>query len=147
MTITFFGHRDAPISIKPILKETIINLIQNNEAKNFYVGNNGAFDNMVIQILLEIKREFPQIDFAVVLAYLPQKQDFSLTYTKNTIYPEELEFVPKRYAINKRNIWMIEHSDTIITFVNNPFGKAAYFKNIAEKRGKSIINIRNYMLS
>lgn len=145
MTITFFGHRDAPESVKPILKKIILNLINEHKAKMFYVGNNGAFDDMVIQALSEIKKDFPKINFFVVLAYMPKDNTHIKSYIEHTVYPEELAFVPKRYAIIKRNIWMIEHADTIITFVNNPFGKATHFKNVAEKKGKNIINICSYI--
>ena len=44
MVCTFFGHRDAPYEIEHILRETVENLIKNENVKLFYVGNNGRFD-------------------------------------------------------------------------------------------------------
>lgn len=46
MKCAFFGHRDAPSSIKPRLGEAIFNLISNG-VDEFYVGNNGNFDLIV----------------------------------------------------------------------------------------------------
>ena len=42
MTVTFFGHRNTPDSVQPILKKTLIQLIVNEDADTFYVGNRGA---------------------------------------------------------------------------------------------------------
>ena len=35
---TFFGHRDCPSSIKPKLREALIDLIENHTVDMFYVG-------------------------------------------------------------------------------------------------------------
>ena len=44
---TFFGHRDTPKKIEPILKSTLIDLIENKKVDLFYIGNQGNFDYMV----------------------------------------------------------------------------------------------------
>ena len=36
---------------------------------------------------------------------------------------------------------MIEKSDYVVTYVHHSFGGAAQFKEIAEKKGKIVINI------
>ena len=141
MTCTFFGHRNTPKEVEPILISTLKDLIENKNVKNFYVGNHGDFDFLVIKTLKKLKIQYPHISYSVVLAYLPQKKnvsdslDFSLT-----IYPDGLEKVPYRLAIVKRNQWMIEHSDMAVVYVRNSFGGAAQFKELAEKRGKMVIN-------
>ena len=38
---TFFGHRTAGKEIEPIVKSTLIELIEKNSVDTFYVGNNG----------------------------------------------------------------------------------------------------------
>ena len=58
-----------------------------------------------------------------------------------TVYPEGLEAVPPRYAIDKRNRWMLQQSDVVVTYVTVPFGGAAKFKLLAEKTGRAVINI------
>ena len=44
---TFFGHKDTPQEIEPILKKFLLELIENKGADIFYVGNQGNFDTMV----------------------------------------------------------------------------------------------------
>ena len=46
MICTFFGHKDTPQNILPVLRTVIIDLIQNKNVDLFYVGNNGNFDFM-----------------------------------------------------------------------------------------------------
>lgn len=72
---TFFGHRDCPSSIKPKLREALIDLIENHTVDMFYVGQQGAFDSMVRSVLKELVSLYPHINYAVVLERLPPKRD------------------------------------------------------------------------
>ncbi|MEE1279571.1 MAG: hypothetical protein UHH95_01925 [Oscillospiraceae bacterium] len=142
MTVTFFGHRDAPQNIQFALREILVNLIKHNNADLFYVGNQGGFDFIVRKTLKELQGEFPDIRYYVVLAYMPeQKKEFDLSDYSDTIYPDGLESTPPRFAIAKRNQWMIKQADIVITYVNYIVGGAAKYKELAEKKGKRVINI------
>ena len=71
---TFFGHRDCPETIKPKLREVLVDLITNHGVDMFYVGHQGQFDAYVRSALKKLKQEYPQINYAVVLAYIPGKK-------------------------------------------------------------------------
>ena len=71
---TFFGHRDCPETVKTKLREVLVDLITNHDVGMFYVGNQGKFDAYVRSELKKLKQEYPQINYAVVLAYMPGKQ-------------------------------------------------------------------------
>ena len=73
MTVTFFGHRNTPSFVELLLKKTLRELIENGSADMFYIGNEGAFDWMAYDTVKELKKEYPFIEYKVVLAYL-QKQ-------------------------------------------------------------------------
>ena len=135
---TFFGHRDCPDSVKPELLAAIENLITEKHVKTFYVGNHGNFDRLAASLLRDLAILRPDIKCYVVLAYLPTKA-YNDSY--ESIFPEGIEDVPKRFAIDFRNHWMIEKSDYVITHVNRNFGGAAKAKNYAEKHGRVVINI------
>ena len=139
MTVTFFGHKDTPKEIEPTLRTTLVDLIENHGATKFYVGNNGNFDTMVRRHLEDLSRTYP-ITYNVVLAYLPTKKSEYDDYT-NTILPDGIETVPKRFAISWRNKWMIEQADIVVTYVTHSFGGAAQFKALAERQGKTIIEL------
>lgn len=139
MTVTFFGHKDTPKEIEPTLRTTLVDLIENKNVTVFYVGNNGNFDTMVRRQLKNLSQTYP-ITYNVVLAYLPTKKGEYDDFT-NTIYPEGIETVPKRFAISYRNKWMVEQSDVVVTYVSHSFGGAAKFKEMAEKQGKIVIEL------
>ncbi len=142
MVCTFFGHRTAPDSIRPILHNTLIDLIENKGVDTFYVGNQGGFDSMVKKELKQLTAIYPHIKYSIVLAYIPGKRDeFDITDYSDTVYPDGLESVPLRFAIDKRNRMMIEWSDIVVTYVCYSSGGAAKFKEIAEKKGKQVINL------
>ncbi len=139
MTVTFFGHKDTPKEIEPTLRTTLVDLIENHGATEFYVGNNGSFDTMVRHQLEELSQVYP-ITYNIVLAYIPTKKSEYDDYT-NTILPEGIESVPKRFAISYRNKWMLEQSDIVVTYVTHTYGGAAQFKEMAERQGKMVIEL------
>ena len=140
---TFFGHRECPDSIKIKLREVLIDLITNHDVDMFYVGNQGQFDSIVLSVLRELKKKFPQINFAVVLAYMPGKQTEYDDYS-NTMLPEGIESVHPRYAISWRNNWMLRQSDCVVTYITHSWGGAAQYTEKARNEGKTIFNTGNY---
>lgn len=144
MTVTFFGHSQTPQSVQPLLQKVIFDLVENNGAKNFYIGNHGNFDLMAKKSLQEIKLHYCDITYTVVLAYLPAKPDEYTDYS-DTVYPEDIENVPPRFAICRRNEWMIERSDVVITYVKHQYGGAAKYKQLAERKGKKVIELAELM--
>lgn len=136
MTVTFFGHKVMPYDISLLIRKTLIQLIQEKNAYNFYVGNNGMFDETVCKILKDIKYIYPQIRYAIVLAYHPSSKNDKTQTHENTIVPEGIERTPPKYAICARNKWMIEQADTVITYVMGNTGGAARYKALAKKRAK-----------
>ena len=137
---TFFGHRDCPDDIKPRLCEVLVDLIENHSVDMFYVGNHGRFDAIVRGVLQDLQREYPQINYAVVLAYMPGKQteydDFS-----DTMLPEGIEAVHPRYAISWRNNWMLKQSDYVVTYITHSWGGAAQYAAIAKRLGLCVFEI------
>lgn len=141
LTCTFFGHKDIREEVEPTLRSTLIDLIENKNVRKFYVGSHGGYDYMVRRLLIELKEIYP-IDYAVVLAYLPgKKYDPEIESPTDTILPDGIESVPRKFAINYRNKWMIEQSDYVVTYVKHTIGGASQFKELAEKKKKIIINI------
>ncbi len=138
MTVTFFGHRTIPNEVRPLLKKTLIDLIEQHGADTFLVGNQGEFDALVAHTLQELSHQYTHIKTTVVLAYMPVK---NVICRFPTVYPDGLENTPKRFSIPARNRWLIDNSDTIVTYVKHTFGGAYQFKELAEKKNKCVINL------
>ena len=136
---TFFGHSDCNRLDEDVLQRTIEDLIAQG-VDTFYVGNHGNFDSAVFSCLMRLKDTYPRISFAVVLAYLPiQKSEYD-HYHGYSMYPE-IEEGPQRFAIERRNKWMIQASDWCIVQIDRAFGGAYKFARMAKNRGLQVINL------
>ena len=122
MTVTFFGHGDLQYDkvveeeTKKYLKELII-----NGADKFLLGGNGNFDNMCSKIINELKIQYPKIKSILVISYLNKK--YNTDKYDETIYPP-LESTPLKFAIIKRNQWMVQNSEIIVAYVKHSWGGA-----------------------
>ena len=114
MTCTFFGHRDFPREMQPALQMQIADLIAQKGADRFYVGNQGGFDFAVLQALRACKAIYPQIEYSVVLAYMPRGTGSCLCGCKSRrkatflrkiaeIAPRALTFRQKKGILGKSN--------------------------------------------
>ena len=139
-TCCFFGHREVMHNIRPKLIAIIENLITETGVTEFYVGHQGQFDSMVYSVLKELKVKYPHIRYIVVLAYMPDEH-IKEVYGEDTLFPDGLESVPKRFAISIRNDWMIQHSDYAVCYVHKITGGAAKFREKAEKKGLQIVDV------
>ncbi len=139
MICTFFGHRDTPDSIKNSLKDAILNLSSTQGVKTFYVGNNGNFDYIVQSVLKEISDNDTSINYLIVLSNLCEKVDCN--QIRNTIFPEELDSVPPRFAISKRNEWLIKNSDFTIVYLRNTVTNTYKWVEKSKRKGLKVINL------
>lgn len=131
---TFFGHRQCPDIIKQHLRMVLLELIDRG-VDLFYVGNQGQFDAMVRHVLRELSQQYPNIRYAVVLAYLPTGRE----QADDTMFPEGLETVHPRYAISRRNEWMLREADFVVAYVTHGWGGAAQY--VKRAKGKVVINL------
>ena len=136
-TVTFFGHSDAPKRIEPTLRLALVDLIEKKNSNLFYVGNQGNFDAMVRRQLEDLAQTYP-ITYKIVLAYMPGKNDEP---DEHTVLPEGLETVPRRFAISRRNKWMLDQADTVVTYVTHPSSGAYQMKETAIEKGKTVIEL------
>ena len=137
MVVTFCGHSTVHPRepVETWLRETVAALIARG-ADKFYLGGYGAFDLMAASVVWELKKGRPDIASVLVLPYLDRK--VCADNYDYTTYPP-LETVPKRFAISKRNEWMIQNSDVAVAYVTHDWGGAAATLKFAERKGKGII--------
>ena len=135
---TFFGHRTVTHNIREKLFSQISYLIESCGVDTFWVGHQGSFDETVISVLESIKKVYPCISCNIVLSNLHEANNSS--FDLDTVFPEELEGSIPRFAIDKRNRWMIEHSDFAITYVMRD-GGAKKYKDILLKKNKTVIEL------
>lgn len=105
-------------------------------ADEFYLGGYGEFDILSALVLRELKQKHGHIRIILVLPYL--NSSIMTRGYDETIYPP-LESVPKRFAILRRNEWMVRESDVVIAYVNHGWGGAAKTLQYARRKRKTII--------
>ena len=104
------------------------------------IGHQGQFDAYVHRELKRLKQEYPQINYAVVLAYMPgiktEYDDYS-----DTMLPEGIEAVHTHYAISWRNNWMLRQSEYVVTYITHSWGGAFQYAEKAKQQKRNVINI------
>ncbi len=141
----FLGHRNCPKNIKEKLFLEIEYLIVNEKVDTFYVGTQGEFDRLVYETLCELDKKH-KIKTIVVLAYLGRKDEYIDYDTQKTVFPDCVAKSPPRFAINKRNHYMIQNADYLICFLDNPYSNTYTFVQTAAKRKMKIINLGSFLI-
>lgn len=137
MNCTFFGHKNAPESIVASIEKEIVSLIDIG-VNSFYVGNNGNFDYFVQNTLKKLSYTY-DISYLIVLSRV---DEIALGGEQAaTVFPEKLDFSIPKFAISKRNEWLIKKCDIAIVYVKNRYSNSYKWLERAQKKGLKIINI------
>ncbi len=137
MIVTFCGHSDVSdlVKVEKWLFDTTEDLIIKG-ARTFYLGGYGQFDSLCKQVLLKHKKKYPDIELILIVPYL--NHNMITDGYEVTIYPE-IENTPPKFAIVKRNKWMVEKSDIVVAYVIHNFGGAYGTLKYAKTKKKNII--------
>lgn len=153
MTISFLGHSSISCKEKAetVVKEQLLNIIREDEHITCYNGGYGEFDDICARVCRELKKIHPHIELVYVTPYIrlsdqikiKEMQDMGMC--DSSIYPP-IEKVPFKFAISKRNEWMVCNSDIIIAYVNRRHGGAYKSLQIAKRKKKKIVNIVDFLI-
>ena len=145
MIVTFCGHSSF-VATKEAERKMLLYLSTISGDVDFYLGGYGDFDELCARVCRTIKDARPCCELAFVSPYLTQAQQTKIKYMldhhlyDSSVYPP-LENVPLRFAINKRNEWMINQADLVIAYVDHTFGGAYKTLQYAKRKKKRIINL------
>ena len=144
MNIAFFGHKDFHDT--DLEEKTIeyITTISKNSNVNFYLGNNGKFDDFARRCCVKYKQSHIYSNIFLVMPYhdknLINKIENYLGDYDNFIYPD-LKNTPLKFSILKRNEWLINNADVVICYINYSWGGAYQAVKKALSKNKIIYNI------
>lgn len=146
ITCTFAGHRDIfNANVKYLIDEAIENILKKDDTFLFYSGDMGDFDKMCSSSVRAAQKRHPELNIKLVLVlpYMIKKLNTDKDYYEkmfdSIIIPVELAEVYYKSAITKRNRWIIQRSDYLISYVYKDFGGAFTTLKYAEKLNKNII--------
>lgn len=144
---TFIGNSRISITatLKTKLKEQIEKVINQNVSV-FYCGGYGDFDMLCAKTLRDLKIKYPNIKSYFITPYITDsylkkiREYLNDNLYDDTIYPE-IENIPPKFAICKRNEYMVNSADIIIAYVYATFGGAYKTLTYAKRKKKEIIFI------
>lgn len=140
-----FGHREIYQNIDCNLDAAIEELIVSKGVNTFITGGMGDFDELFSSSVRRAQKINLDIKLILVKPYLSAEINKHKSYYKNLynsiIIPEELCDVHYKSAIAKRNKWMIDNSNYVITYVCRNFGGAYSAMRYAQEKGKLYINL------
>ena len=139
MVVAFCGHKNVYQTerVSQQVKQILSSLVKEG-ADTFLLGGYGSFDSIAAVAVRDLKKEYPGLRSILVVPYLIRDYDTSLY--DESVYPP-IEDVPKRFAISRRNEWMVDKADVIIAYVDHDWGGAAAALRYAERKKKRIINV------
>ena len=139
MVVTFCGNRDASYSEEE--KEMLCNAVEGliiEGYNEFYLGGYGNFDIPVARTVRELAEKYTHIRSYLIIPYINMDHDKKL-YDGSIYTP--LETVPKRVAIPRRNKWMVEEAEVVVSGIKTTFGGAYTTLLTAKSTNKRIIDI------
>ena len=137
MIVTFCGH--SQINQSETVYAWLLDILRSllaEGADTFYLGGYGSFDLMAARTVNELKKDNPSIRSILVLPYINREYDTALY--DETLYPP-LESVPPRFAISKRNEWMVSTADVVVAYVTHDWGGASTALDFAARYKKRVI--------
>ena len=145
MNITFFGHSNYSSSLKD--EERLLELLEKvacGRQVHFYLGGYGGFDSFALNCAIKYKQNHKDTRLIFVTPYLNkwlnERKDILEKNYDEIVYPE-IERVPKRLAITKRNEWMVDQADCLFVYVRTHYGGAYRALLYAHKRKKPYTNL------
>ena len=127
----------------------IEDLILYHGVTEFWTGGMGSFDECFSSAVFRLKKKYPNINLILIKPYFSNKlntyKEFYEYIYDDIVIPDFLSEVHPKVAITKRNQWMAENCDIIITYVYRNFGGAYDAKKYAAKLGNVIIEINDML--
>ena len=140
-----FGHRDVYQNIDAKLTEVLEDLIINQGVDTFWTGGIGQFDGKFAGAVRGLKHKYSHISLILVKPYfsgeLNTNKEYYEIFYDDVVIPDVLMGVHPKRAITKRNRYMVDCSDYIVTFVHRDFGGAYDTKKYAIKQNKPVFEL------
>ena len=92
---------------------------------------------MVQRAFLSVSKEY-HISYVIVLSR-PNESALSGDQL-NTVFPAEIEGVPPRFAISKRNDFLLKNADIVVCYAHNKFSNSYKLVEKAKRKGIRVIN-------
>ncbi len=145
---TFAGHRQVFESkIEEKIRNALESLVEMGSRLMFLNGGMGQFDALCASAVRSLKKRHPEkeIQLCLVIPYLSDKinaeKSFLQAVYDEILMPEGLEYAHYKAAISKRNRWMVDQADCLISYIIRQYGGAYQTYRYAQRKSIPIINV------
>lgn len=137
MICTFAGHHQIfeKDLLRPLLSSCLQELIAAQGVHTFLCGGMGDFDRMAAYTLHQFKKEYPYIRSYLVIPYRTIQLPEIAPLCDEILFPEPLWTAHPKAAISKRNRWMVDRSEHLVTFVRYTTGGTYQTLQYASRKG------------
>lgn len=153
----FTGHRDLPREAVNAIQGPLARQIEAFIAEgivHFYAGGALGFDFLAEQAVLKAREQYPQIRLILALPYKGHDQvwkeeirsNYQRLIEKNT---DEILYISDHYfrgCMQKRNRYMVDHSDVCLSYLVYPKGGTKYTVTYCQKKGIPVMNLAQFIL-
>lgn len=139
----FIGHRDANDEIFPLLAAEVNRHISTLGVTEFIVGHYGHFDRLAAKAVIKAKQTNASLHLYLLLPYHPWERPIDTPDGfDGTVYPPDMESVPRRFAIVRANRYMVDHTDFLIAYGWRPGSNAKKLLDYGKRRqAKGLLQI------
>lgn len=116
----------------------------------FYCGMAMGFDLLAAETVVLLKKTYPKarIELVAVIPFEKQSDSFDETWKKRydrvLRQVDSIVYISREYykgCYYKRNCYMVDNSDVVITWFDGQTGGTAQTLNYAARKGKRIVNL------
>ena len=145
MIIAFCGHSsyNCDLADEKRLMDSIENVVKGAQV-SFYLGGYGGFDGFARRCAKKYQEKHSNAELVFVTPYLGkwlEERKEILTKQYDRIFYPDIEHVPPKFAILKRNEWMINQADYVFAYVRTHYGGAYKALLYAHKHKKPYLNL------
>ena len=153
ISVCFTGHRNilerfhSVASVSRELKVILTDLC-NKGYTNFLCGMAVGFDLLAGEMVIDLQRDFPDINLIAVIPCEEQARNFSRVdkerYQRLLSFARESIYTSKNYemgCMHKRNRYLVVHSSICVAYLYQYTGGTFYTVNYANANGCEVIKV------
>ncbi len=130
-----FGQEDAPESILPKLEAALERYRRQLGVTRFYVGEDGDFDRMAAAAVIRLRERYGDVELYLVTSVHPSERSGPPAPGFDGLLYPPLENVPRRYAQERANCYMVDTCHVILCYAPEKAGKEQNLLAYAVHRG------------
>jgi uncharacterized phage-like protein YoqJ len=146
ISCAFTGHREVNDYLDGQLLEKCLKNLIDQGVNTFYNGMAKGFDLLAAELVLKLKRTYPQIKLIACIPCLGQEKSYSdedkSRYAAILEKCDDIKIISRTYytgCMFARDRYMVDNSDYLVALLRHTHGGTYYTVSYAKSKNKPII--------